>query len=69
MIHGLPVARRVSARQLRRFIPRPGTALASAQLKVESERVAKLNELMEGANFEDDAADVHEGEVEDVRLD
>ena len=69
MIHGLPVAGRVSARQLRRFIPRPGTTLASAQLKVESERVAKPNELMEGADFEDDAADVHEGEVEDVQLD
>ena len=69
MIHGLPVAGRVSARRLRRFIPRPGTTLASAQWKVESERVAKPNEPMEGADFEDDAVDVHEGEVEDVRLD
>ena len=38
------------------------------QLKLESERVARPNELMEGADFEDDAADVHEGEVEDVWL-
>lgn len=68
-IHGLPVAGRVSARRLRRFIPRPGTTLASAQLKVESERVAKPNKPMEGADFEDDAVDVHEGEVEDVWLD
>ena len=63
------MAGRVSARRLRRFIPRPGTTLAIAQLKLESERVAKPNEPMEGANFEDDAADVHEGEVEDVWLD
>ena len=63
MIHGLPVAGRVSARQLWQFIPRPGTTLALVQLKLESERVAKPNKLMEGADFEDDAADSMKGRL------
>jgi hypothetical protein len=67
-IQGLPVAGMVSARRLRWFVPREGTALAREQLELESKRVGAPDEVMEGLDFEEDQADQEEGVVEDVVL-
>lgn len=67
-IQGLPVAGTVSARRLRRFIPRVGTALAFEQLELEAGRVGVPDEVMEGEDFEEDVVDQDEGDVADVEL-
>lgn len=67
-IHGLPVAGTVSARRLRRFVPRPGTILANEQIDIEMSRVGVPDEVMEGLDFEEEEEDRDEGEVEDVDL-
>jgi len=67
-IQGLSVAGTVSARRLRRFIPRVGTALAFEQLELEAGRVGVPDEVMEGEDFEEDAVDQDKGDVEDVEL-
>jgi hypothetical protein len=68
MIQGLPVVGMVSARRLRQFIPREGTALAREQLELESKHIGALDEVMEGLDFEEDQVDQEEGVVEDVVL-
>src|SRR5882762_1246570 len=67
-IQGLPVAGTVSARRLRRFVPRTGTELAREQLGRESTRENVPDEAMEGLDFEEDEGDREEGDVEDVVL-
>jgi hypothetical protein len=66
-IQGLPVSGVVSARRLRRFIPRPGTELEREQAKIEMSRVGAPDEVMEGLDFEEEG-DRDEGEVDDVVL-
>jgi len=56
-VQGMPVAGIVSARRLRRFVPRPGTGLADEQLVKESARESVPNEEMEGLDFEEDEVD------------
>jgi len=58
----------VSARHLRWFIPREGTALAREQLELESKCIGAPDEVMEGLDFEVDQVDQEEGVVEDVVL-
>ena len=58
----------VSARRLRRFIPRNGTALAREQFELESKRIGAPDEVMEGLDFEEDEVDQEEGVVDDVVL-
>jgi transposase InsO family protein len=62
-LEGLPISGRFSARRLRRFIPRTGTALAEAQLAVELElgiaeemadRVVVEDDGVRGENSSDD---------------
>ena len=67
-VQGLPVGGMFSAQHLRRFIPRPGTELATQQLEIESKRVGVPDEPMEGLDFEEDEMDGKEGTVEDVVL-
>ena len=67
-VQGLPVSGMFSAQRLRRFVPRPGTELVAQQLEVESKRVGLPDEPMEGIDFEEDAADGEDGDVEDVLL-
>jgi hypothetical protein len=57
-LEGLPISGRFSARRLRRFIPRTGTALAEAQLAVEVE-LGMAEEAADrvGDEEEDDSAD------------
>ena len=68
MVQGLPVSGMFSARRLQRFVPRPGTELAAQQLEVESKQVGLPDEPMEGIDFEEDAVDGEDGDVEDVLL-
>ena len=68
MVQGLPVSGMFSTWWLWRFVPRPGTELAVQQLEVESKRVGLPNEPMEGIDFEEDAMDGKDGDVEDVLL-
>ena len=58
----------VSARRLRRFIPRPGTELEREQAEIEMTRVGVPDEVMEGLDFEEEEGDRDEGEVDDVVL-
>ena len=67
-IQGLPVAGTVSARRLRRFVPREGTELAHEQLELESKCVGAPDEVLEGLDFEEDQVDLEEGVVENVAL-
>ena len=67
-VQGLPVGGMFSARHLWRFIPRPGTELATQQLEIESKRVGVPDEPMEGLDFQEDEMDGEEGTVEDVVL-
>ena len=67
-VQGLPVGGMFSVQRLRRFIPRPGTELATQQLEIESKRVGVPDEPMEGLDFEEDEMDGKEGTVEDVVL-
>jgi hypothetical protein len=70
-IHGLPVRGTISARCLRRFIPKFGTELFSEQAVLEMERAGRPDEVMEGLDIEDEEErpeDDDEGEVEDVTL-
>ena len=45
-----------------------GTSLATEQLEIEAKRVGVPDEVMEGADFEEDGVDQDEGDVEDVDL-
>lgn len=67
-IQGLPIAGTVSARRLRRFVPRVGTELAQEQMEIEAKRVGVPDEIMEGLDFEEEEGDWDKGEVEDVIL-
>ncbi|KAJ7512006.1 hypothetical protein B0H11DRAFT_1953836 [Mycena galericulata] len=67
-IHGLPVRGTISARRLRRFNPRMGTALFEEQTKLEIGRTGGPDEVMEGIDLEQGPEDEDEGEVEDVVL-
>lgn len=67
-MQGLPIAGTTSARRLRRFVPRPGTALAREQAEIEASRVGRPDEAMEGLDLEEEEVDREEGEVEDVDL-
>ena len=66
-VQGLPYAGTVSARRLRRFMPRPGTELWREQMKIEMLREGAPDEVMEGLDPEDEA-DKDEGDVKDVEL-
>jgi len=67
-IQGLPVSGVVSARRLRRFIPRPGTELEHEQIEIEMGRVGIPDEVMEGLDYEEEEGDRDEGEVDDIVL-
>ena len=67
-IQGLPVSGVVSARRLRRFVPRPGTELEREQIEIEMDRVGIPDEVMEGLDFEEEEGDRDEGEVDDIVL-
>ncbi|KAJ7060417.1 hypothetical protein C8F01DRAFT_1084159 [Mycena amicta] len=70
-IHGLPVSGRISARRLRRFVPRVGTALFEEQTAMELDRAGGPDEVMEGVDIEEEEPEDdsrEEGEVEDVVL-
>ena len=67
-IQGLPVSGVVSARRLRRFIPRPGTELEREQIEIEMGRVGIPDEVMEGLDYEEEEGDWDEGEVDDIVL-
>jgi transposase InsO family protein len=66
MIQGLSLGGTISARRLRRFIPRLGTELAREQAEIESRREGVADEIMEGLDFEEEEVDKEEGEVEDI---
>jgi hypothetical protein len=65
---GLPVPGVISARRLRRFIPRLGTKLECEQAEIERNRVGVPDEVMEGLDFEEEDGDRDKGEVDDVVL-
>ena len=67
MVQGLPCAGTVSARWLRRFIPRPGMELWREQIEIEMLREGAPNVEMEGLEPEDEE-DKNEGDVEDIEL-
>ena len=65
-VQGLPVAGMVSTHCLRWLVPRSGTLLVEEQLRLELERTVEPDVPMEGLDFNEDAVDQEEVEVENV---